>query len=123
MFCGNLPCTCGGEPKKKARKAAAPKPAAKRTQPVKDDIDFGRIPEQVKPKFKTKVEAERDLSLESALRILRPICSEASQREIDQHLARTYPQEVDRRVAAWKESHGTAKPIRIKFKGDASEAD
>lgn len=121
MFCGGLPCVCDGGQKKKSSKRTVK--ASSRTAPTttskspsstpsvsaKDEIDFGGIPEPAKPKFKFKSHSERDLSSESALRIIREIVSEKDQRKIDRELAREYPQEIDRRIAAWRDEHGSKK--------------
>lgn len=120
MFCGGLPCVCDGGPTKKRSRASAkkasfpaPKPT-KKSSPTSSSAEsgkgtedvFGSIPEQARPKFKSKSHSERDLSYESALRILRPIVSEADQKKIDKELKRIYPQAVDRRVAEWRRKHG-----------------
>ena len=120
MFCGGLPCVCDGGQKKKSssstRKAVSAKKPAKaspdsvRSVSASDEIDFGAIPSQVKPKFTVKSDSEKDLSYLSALRALRPIVSGPDQRMIDRELSKPYPQDLDRRISAWKEGHGKTKP-------------
>ncbi len=87
MFCGGNPCICdGGKTTKsspRTRKASSPveKSTIETSQPsTRSDSDiedvFGEIPE-AKSKFKSVSHSEdRDLSLESALRILRPLVSD-----------------------------------------------
>lgn len=114
MFCGGQPCVCdGGKTKKSSRstrKASSPKETSSlspnSTPSINDSNDeetFGAIPEPARPKFDIKSPSEdRDLSLESALRLLRPLVCPRDQKFIDQKLKRTYPQDVDRRVEEWK---------------------
>lgn len=119
MFCGGLPCTCDTGPTKKSspRTRKASSPAAKKTTEKSQDSTqssnateastedvFGAIPERVTPKFKTvqSLDSPRDLSYESALRVLRPLLSPVEQRNVDRELKRNYPQDIDKRVAQWK---------------------
>ncbi len=119
MFCGGLPCTCDtGQTKKsskptvKASSSRAKKTTAKSpdstpshsaTEESTEDV-FGEIPTQVLPKFKTKSDSEsdRDLSYESAIRVLMPLLSEIEQRRVKKELNHPYPQDVDKRAARWK---------------------
>lgn len=122
MFCGALPCECDGVKKVKSKPRPTRKVAESKPAPA-DDIDFGSIPEATKPRFKQADKAERDLSLEAALQILRPIVSKADQKWIDKQLKREYPQELDRRVAEWKDRHDTKKPVEVQRQADTPKAD
>lgn len=111
LFCGGLPCECDtGQTKKRSKRsvqAAPKKPSSPISSSVESDNDtedvFGEIPTPGKPKFKFKSHSEeRDLSLESALRVLRPIVRPSDQRKIDILLTRHYPLDIGRRLAEWK---------------------
>ena len=119
LLCGGLHAgDCGsGQTKKPSKPSAqrtsrksAPSPTPTSTS-VERDSDtedvFGEIPKAT-PRFKntpTSATTERDLSYESALRILRPLLSSPSQATVDRELHRYYPQDVDKRVARWKARH------------------
>ncbi len=122
MFCGGLPCTCDGGPKKKSstrtrkagfetvhttiEKSLNSTQSSSATEASTEDV-FGAIPEPVKPKFKTApaLAIEVDLSSLSALRLLRPLVCKRDQRRIDATVNRQYSQDLDRRVAGWKARH------------------
>lgn len=104
MFCGQVPCECDGV--KKSRKPAKVKVDKAPVAPTRetDDLDFGAIPEPVQRKFKV---AERDLSHEAALRVLREIVEPREQKKIDRELEHSYLPDVNKRVKEWKANHGS----------------
>jgi len=120
MFCGGNPCECDGQPTKKrsrvsAKKASSPEPkptieskttsSSVESDSGTEDI-FGEIPEPEKRKFRSKSHSvERDLSLESALRVLRPHLADESRHEVDAILKVSYPPELDKRIASWRKRH------------------
>ena len=118
MLCGGLHAgeCASGQTKKPSKRPAvrtsaksepSPTPTSTSVELAKDTEDvFGEIPSRVKPKFKSSSPSEgRDLSCESALRLLRPLLSGPAQRKVDKELKRPYPQDVDKRVAHWKARH------------------
>lgn len=116
LFCGGNPCMCDGTKKKKSshstRKVSSESTSKKsldsthlnKDTAVETEDVFGEIPTQEKPKFKfqAKKTVERDLSLESALLIIRPLVRDAERRNIDAELKRNYPRDLDMRIADWK---------------------
>lgn len=118
MFCSAAPCECdGSRPKKKASSRTTRTPSASKesttTSPsvtpvsTMEDV-FGEVPKASQP-FQNKIQqaVDRDLSYLSALRILRPLVSDVSQRKIDKELNPPYLQDIDRRAADWRKRHGT----------------
>lgn len=124
LLCGGLHSgDCGTGQKKKSsprtRKASSPvaksttktspssTPSQPDTEASSEDV-FGDIPTARVRKFKSTPTSEtqgRDLSYESALRLLRPLVNDVAQHNIDRELHRYYPQDVDKRIALWKARH------------------
>lgn len=110
IICGNTPCTCDAKP----RKVAAPKvkPTATKPAVVEAPRKFKSAPIQApvtQSRFAGKVETrEHDADLEAALRAVRDLVSPRDRGRIDQALAPTMTQDVDRRLSEWKAKHGKA---------------
>jgi hypothetical protein len=113
MFCDSVPCTCDPVKPRKARKSkpgqrerSAP-PAAQtevEVPSVAGGVDSVFADEQLnKTRFKTD-EVERDLSLESALRVilLADILCVEDRNKVLAELTPQPGQDLDRRLSEWK---------------------
>src|SRR5690349_4032787 len=112
LFCGGLPCVCDGgkKPKSSTRtpKAPSPKPTASPGPSSPPSVsateaEFVDSPADTpKFKFKSSSQPDRDLSFESAIRVLRPLLAESERRQIDLELDPHPSPDVVRRLAEWR---------------------
>jgi hypothetical protein len=110
MFCGSVPCTCDGSPTPVKQKSSAgprvrPSPVV---QPTGDgSLNFGEIPKRERV-FKVAKAPERDLSYESALRVLllSDILHPESEALVRAELSPPKSQSTEQRVHDWRKRNG-----------------
>ena len=112
MFCSTAPCTCDESKPRRSRVKKAPATGlvepGSASQPVAGAELFGDVPTVTKRAFKDSTGKARDLSYESALRVLldADILHPASVALVREELTPLKIQDVEHRLSEWRERNG-----------------